>query len=145
MDVVEIILLAVGTALVLVGYVYNKFGGSKKKVKIPDNYTEHIGICKKHIEKNGKFHEVFEIVHDDKTLKYIFPAQDSKDELRGIDSIEKFYINNDDPKDIKSSMDFIEKRVSINKKKQYTSYIMSGIGLVYITIVLIKLAFFDYK
>ena len=109
MDVVEIILLVVGIVLVIIGYAYNKAGASKK-TKIPDNYTEYIGICKKHVEKDGKFHEVFEIATDDKPLKFNFPDQDSKDQLREIDSIEKFYVNNDDHKDIKVSTDFAGKK-----------------------------------
>lgn len=116
MDVVEIILLAVGTALVLIGYAYNKAGTSKKKAKIRDNYTEYVGICKKHVEKDGKFHEMFEIPTDGKPLKYNFPDQDSKDRLREIDSIEKFYVNNDDYKDIKVATDFVSKKLQLARK-----------------------------
>ena len=143
MDVVEIILLVVGIVLVIIGYAYNKAGASKKKAKIPDNYTEQIGICKKKKKKDGEFHEVFEIATGDKPLKFNFPDQDSKDQLREIDSIEKFYVNNDDHKDIKVSTDFAGKKAPISKKRQYTSYAIAGTGLICIAIVLIKMAFFD--
>ena len=143
MDVVEIILLVVGVVLVIIGYAYNKAGTSRKKAKIPDNYTEYIGICKKHVEKDGKFHEMFEISTDGKPLKYNFPDQDSKDQLREIDSIEKFYVNNDDHKVIKVATDFAGKKAPISKKRQYTSYVIAGAGLICIAIVLIKLAFLD--
>lgn len=143
MDVVESILLVVGVVLVIIGYAYNKAGTSQKKAKIPDNYTEYIGICKKHVEKDGKFHEMFEISTDGKPLKYNFPDQDSKDQLREIDSIEKFYVNNDNHKDIKVATDFASKKASISKKRQYTSYVIAGAGLICIAIVLIKLTFLD--
>ena len=144
MDVVESILLVVGVVLVIIGYAYNKAGTSQKKAKIPDNYTEYIGICKKHVEKDGKFHEMFEISTDGKPtdgkpLKYNFPDQDSKDQLREIDSIEKFYVNNDNHKDIKVATDFASKKASISKKRQYTSYVIAGAGLICIAIVLINI------
>lgn len=56
----------------------------------------------KHQEKDGKFFEEYEIIRDVKTLKYQNPGQDSKDKLKEIDSIEKFYIDDDEPKVVKS-------------------------------------------
>lgn len=56
----------------------------------------------KHQEKDGKFFEEYEIIRDVKTLKYQNPGQDSKDKLKEIDSIEKFYIDGDEPKVVKS-------------------------------------------
>ena len=145
MDTLEIILLVAGTMLTLAGYIYNKTGTSKKKTKIPKNYTEYIGICKKHIKKNGEFHELFEISFGGKTLKYSFPTQDSEEKLREIDSIEKFYIDNCDPDTIKTASDFSDKNKPMSKTCRYLSYAIAGTGLICIIVVLVKIAFYDLQ
>ena len=146
MSVAEIIILIIGIILVIAGYVYSKISDPKKqKAKAPAGYTEYVGICKKHVEKDGKYHELFEIAHDGKMLKYNFPPQNSKDKLREIDSIEKFYISDSDPKDIKTMADFADQKTPADKKKQYVCYALTGIGLLIIVVILIKTAFFDYR
>ena len=143
MSTAEIIILVIGIVLVVAGYTYSKFCDSKKKKsKIPADFIECIGICKKHIEKNGQFHEEFEIVHDGKTLKYSFPPQSSKDKLREIDSIEKFYINGANEKDIKTAADFAYQETPSDKKKLRLCYAVMGAGLLCIIGILAKLVIF---
>ncbi len=141
MDVIETILLIIGISCMLIGYFYNKTYSSKKKPKIPNNYMEYIGICKKHIEKNGKICEMFEIAYGDKTLKYCYSSQDSKEKLHKIDSIEKFYIDNNNPKIIKTAADFSDGIKALNKTRRNISYAITGAGLLCIVAVLVKLAF----
>ena len=90
MSVVEIIILIIGAILVVSGYSYGKISESKKGKKIPAGYVECIGICKKHEEKDGRFFEVFEVIHDGKTIKYKFPPQESKDNLRKLIQLKNF-------------------------------------------------------
>ena len=138
----EIIILVIGIVLVIAGYTYNKICDSKKKKsKIPADFIECVGICKKHIEKNGKFHEEFEIVHDGKTLQHSFPPQSSKDKLHEINSIEKFYINGANEKDIKTAADFAYRETPADKKKLRICYAVMGAGLIIILIILMRILF----
>ncbi len=144
MSVVEIIVLIIGIIFVVAGYAYGKICDSKKKKSIiPADYIECIGICKKHIEKNGEFHEEFEIVHGGKTLKYSFPPQSSNDKLHEIDSIERFYINDANEKEIKTAADFAKQEKSTDKKRLRICYTVMGVGLLCIISVLAKLVIFD--
>ena len=135
MKVYEIILLAVGVVLTLCGYIYSKVKAGSKKVKIPEEYLECIGICKKHNEKDGKFTAQYEIMHDGKTLKYETPAEESEDKLKAVDAIEKFYVNDDKPKDIKTASDFGGTK-ELDDKTKKICYTVMGIGLACIIITL---------
>ena len=142
MSVVEIIMLIIGVILVIAGYSYGKISESKKGRKIPAGYVECIGICKKHEEKDGRFFEVFEIIHDGKTIKYKFPPQESKDNLRKIDSIEKFYIDKSgDAKVAKTLSNITGGDDQVDKKTLYACYALMGAGLIIILIILIRIIF----
>ena len=142
MSVVEIIMLIIGVILVIAGYSYGKISESKKGRKIPAGYVECIGICKKHEEKDGRFFEVFEIIHDGKTIKYKFPPQESKDNLRKIDSIEKFYINKSSgAKVVKTLSDIVGDDGQVDKKTLYACYALMGAGLIIILIILMRIIF----
>ena len=142
MSVLEIVLVALGVILSAIGYAYNKTGeAAKKKANIPENYTEYIGICKKHNEKDGRFYAEYEIVHDGKTLKYETKGEDSKDDLAKIESIEKFYIDDKNPKVIKTVDDFKNKNAKLDPKRQKTSYIVMGVGIVLLVVTLFMIAF----
>lgn len=142
MSVVEIIILIIGAILVIAGYSYGKISESKKGRKIPAGYVECIGICKKHEEKDGRFFEVFEIIHDGKTIKYKFPPQESKDNLRKIDSIEKFYIDKSgDAKVAKTLSNITGGDDQVDKKTLYACYALMGAGLIIILIILIRIIF----
>ena len=139
MDYVSIIIMAIGAVITVVGYIIGK-KSSSKKAKIPANYTEFVGICKKHREKNDKFFEVYEIICDGKTLKYEASPKDSKDQLKGIDSIEKFYIDNEDSSKIKTAADFSGDNKE-DKEKMKPAYITMGIGLALLIVSLIMALF----
>ncbi|MBQ9684775.1 hypothetical protein IJV57_04890 [Candidatus Saccharibacteria bacterium] len=142
MSVVEIIILIIGATLVVSGYSYGKISESKKGKKVPAGYTECIGICKKHEEKDGRFFEVFEVIHDGKTIKYKFPPQESKDNLRKIDSIEKFYIDKSSgAKAVKTLSDIVGSDGRIDKKTLYACYALMGAGLIIILIILMRVIF----
>ena len=142
MSVVEIIILIIGAILVIAGYSYGKISESKKGRKIPAGYVECIGICKKHEEKDGRFFEVFEIIHDGKTIKYKFPPQESKDNLRKIDSIEKFYIDKSSgAKVVKTLSDIVGDDSQVDKKTLYACYALMGAGLIIILIILMRVIF----
>ena len=142
MSVVEIIILIIGAILVIAGYSYGKISESKKGRKIPAGYVECIGICKKHEEKDGRFFEVFEIIHDGKTIKYKFPPQESKDNLRKIDSIEKFYIDKSgDAKVAKTLSNITGGDDQVDKKTLYACYALMGAGLIIILIILMRVIF----
>ena len=142
MSVVEIIMLIIGVILVIAGYSYGKISESKKGRKIPAGYVECIGICKKHEEKDGRFFEVFEVIHDGKTIKYKFPPQESKDNLRKIDSIEKFYINKSSgAKVVKTLSDIVGDDGQVDKKTLYACYALMGAGLIIILIILMRIIF----
>ena len=142
MSVVEIIILIIGAILVIAGYSYGKISESKKGRKIPAGYVECIGICKKHEEKDGRFFEVFEVIRDGKTIKYKFPPQESKDNLRKIDSIEKFYIDKSgDAKVAKTLSNITGGDDQVDKKTLYACYALMGAGLIIILIILIRIIF----
>ncbi len=141
MKIYEIILLVIGICFTAFGYIYSKMKSGHKKAKIPSNYKEYIGICKKHQEKDGKFFEVYEIMRDGKTLKYENPGQDSKDNLKEIDSIEKFYIDDAEPKVVKSVTDFGGGTMELSKSVKQISYITMGIGLAFIIVTLFLVLF----
>ena len=142
MRVVEIIMLIIGVILVIAGYSYGKISESKKGRKIPAGYVECIGICKKHEEKDGRFFEVFEVIHDGKTIKYKFPPQESKDNLRKIDSIEKFYIDKSSgAKVVKTLSDIVGGDGQVDKKTLYACYALMGAGLIIILIILMRIIF----
>ena len=142
MSVVEIIILIIGATLVVSGYSYGKISESKKGKKVPAGYTECIGICKKHEEKDGRFFEVFEVIHDGKTIKYKFPPRESKDNLRKIDSIEKFYIDKSSgAKAVKTLSDIVGSDGRIDKKTLYACYALMGAGLIIILIILMRVIF----
>ena len=142
MSVVEIIMLIIGVILVIAGYSYGKISESKKGRKIPAGYVECIGICKKHEEKDGRFFEVFEVIHDGKTIKYKFPPQESKDNLRKIDSIEKFYIDKSSgAKVVKTLSDIVGDDGQVDKKTLYACYALMGAGLIIILIILMRIIF----
>ena len=142
MSVVEIIILIIGAILVVSGYSYGKISESKKGKKIPAGYVECIGICKKHEEKDGRFFEVFEVIHDGKTIKYKFPPQESKNNLRKIDSIEKFYIDKSSgAKVVKTLSDIVGDDGQVDKKTLYACYALMGAGLIIILIILMRIIF----
>lgn len=140
MSVIEIILFVAGILLVVAGYTYSKVKDPKHgQAKIPDEYEEYFGICKKHSEKDGKPYEVFKIIKDDKTLKYEFPPKENKEELIPVDSIEKFYIKADEPETVKHASDFgkvIKKGAKLDDKSRKLSYVLMGVGLLLIIITL---------
>lgn len=140
MGLLEIIVLITGVILTLTGYAYGKMGERKK---VPTGYVEAVGICKEHVSKNGKYHELFEIVHNGKTLKYEYPPQDSEDKLRKIDAIEKFYISENDTKKIKNSTEVAKEKMPADKKQLHVCYVAMSIGLVCIFAVLIRLLFWS--
>ena len=139
MNPLEIVLSIIGVILTLSGYAYAKIGESKKSSKTARNYVETVGICKKHVEKNGKYHEQFEIIHEGKKLKYDFPSQKSKDKLRPLDSIEKFYISKNDHESIMTAKDLASKIAPLEAKRRHVSYAVMGVGLVCILVVLAML------
>lgn len=145
MSVIEIILFAVGIILVVAGYAYSKYKEpNRSKAKVPEEYTELVGICKKHVEKDGQFHEVFEILHDDKKLKYEFPPKDDKEKLIPVDSIEKFYIKESEPEVVKHLSDFgkvVDKGAKLDDKTRKLCYILMGCGLVLIIVTLFMVLF----
>ena len=123
-------------------YTYGKNSESKKGRKNPAGYVECIGICKKHAEKDGRFFEVFEVIRDGKTIKYKFPPQESKDNLRKIDSIEKFYINKSSgAKVVKTLSDIVGDDGQVDKKTLYACYALMGAGLIIILIILMRIIF----
>jgi hypothetical protein len=141
-SVVEIIILIIGATLVVSGYSYGKISESKKGKKVPAGYTECIGICKKHEEKDGRFFEVFEVIHDGKAIKYKFPPQESKNNLRKIDSIEKFYIDKSSgAKVVKTLSDIVGDDSQVDKKTLYACYALMGAGLIIILIILMRILF----
>lgn len=140
MNVFEIVLLAIGAVATLGTYFYSKFITRGKKAKIPDNYTEVIGICKKHHEKNDKFYAEYEVVYDGKTLKYKSQEKDKKEELPEIDSILKLYINKEKTNEIKADSDFgsSDKRELTDKQKKLCYGIMgTGLACIILTLILI--------
>ena len=139
MSIIEIIILIIGAILVIAGYSYSKISESKKEKQATKGYKEYIRICKKHEEKNGKFLEVFEIIVNGKTIEYKFPPQESKDGLRKIDSIEKFYINESSSSNAPKTLSDITKSSEINKKTLHLCYALMGAGLVIILIILIRI------
>ena len=84
-------------------------------------------------------HEQFEIIHEGKKLKYDFPSQKSKDKLRPLDSIEKFYISKNDHESIMTAKDLASKRAPLEAKRRHVSYAVMGVGLVCILVVLAML------
>ena len=142
MSVVEIIILIIGVILVITGYSYGKISESKKGRRIPAGYTECVGICKKHEEKDGRFFEVFEVIHDGKAIKYKFPPQESKNNLRKIDSIEKFYIDKSSgAKVVKTLSDIVGDDSQVDKKTLYACYALMGAGLIIILTILMRIIF----
>ncbi len=142
MSVVEIIILIIGVILVITGYSYGKISESKKGRKIPAGYAECVGICKKHEEKDGRFFEVFEVIHDGKAIKYKFPPQESKNNLRKIDSIEKFYIDKSSGANVvKTLSDIVGDDSQVDKKTLYACYALMGAGLIIILIILMRILF----
>ncbi len=145
MSVFEIILFVVGILLVVGGYAYSKIKDPKRlKAKVPAEYTELIGICKEHVEKDGQFHEKFEVMHGDKTLEYEFPPKDDKEKLIPVDSIEKFYIKESEPDKIKHLSDFgaiVDKNAKLDDKTRKLCYILMGCGLLLIIVTLFMTLF----
>jgi len=142
---IEIVLFVTGIILAISGYTYYKIKvPKKKKTIIPSDYTEHVGICKKHSTKDGKYFEIFEIIHDGKTIEHSLPPQDNKQKLAPVGAIDKFYIKNGESGTIKRLIDFentSSKKSSASTKTLNLCRGLMGAGLIMIITTLMLVIF----